>query len=158
MWSLYASNHTWHGAALAWHTDLSPLVSQIPVTYDRINAISIAFSSKCRILAISLYAPTAGKDDEFLECIDFLTEFISNNIKAHPTVIIGTDSNCSSKSSKRRLLAWSRLCDQFSLSISSTETPTFHHHNGSSESCIDYFVSNITIEKSGMVGFGQWPN
>ena len=39
--------------------------------------MSISSSS---LLLISFYAPTAGKDDEFLESISYLTEYIRSNI------------------------------------------------------------------------------
>ena len=57
------------------------------------------------------------------------------------SVLIGADSNCSKKSTKRRKLAWEDFCRTFSLEITQTSSPTFHHHNGSSESTIDYFLS-----------------
>ena len=138
--------YAWHGATVAWHRDINHLVSTLPVTYERFSGIAIKFSESFTIVAISLYAPTSGKDDEFHECLDYLSDFITSN--ALPTschVVIGTDSNCSEKSSKRRQQAWSRFCEAFNLLVKATDEPTFHHHNGSSESCIDYFLSNIPL-------------
>ena len=60
---------------------------------------------------------------------------------------MGADSNCSSTSSRRRKYAWGKFCETFSLEIFRVSAPTFHHHNGSSESNIDYFLThscNIT--------------
>ena len=88
----------------------------------------------------SLYAPTSGKDDEFLDCLGFLEEFLWNNIPNCGSVLIGMDSNCSDKSSSRRKLAWSNFCKTYSFEMKITGLPAFHHNNGSSESCIDYFV------------------
>ena len=130
----------WHGTAVAWHRDLQPCVTQLPVTHDRFTAIKISFSSIFTMLAISLYSPTAGKDDEFLECVDYLFEFLSSNSWCS-AIVVGTDSNCSPKSSKRRRNAWLNLCSNFNLKVQSTNIPTFHHNNGTSESCIDYFLT-----------------
>ena len=33
--------HTWHGAAIAWHRDLHPLVNQFTVTHQRFTAVII---------------------------------------------------------------------------------------------------------------------
>ena len=77
-----------------------------------------------------------------MECIGYLFDFITTNIPESGSVIIGTDSNCSPKSSTRRKTIWNDFCGQFSLQIETTNIPTFHHHNGSSESCIDYFLTS----------------
>jgi hypothetical protein len=119
--------HVWHGAAVAWHHDLHPLVTVLPTTCERFAAVTISFTDTCNILAISLYAPTSGKDDEYLECLGYLEEFISTNYQDSRSILIGTDSNCSEKSTARRKLAWSQFCKTFSLKITSTEFPTFHH-------------------------------
>lgn len=139
------SQHVWHGAAVAWHHDLNHLVSTLPVTYERFSGIAIRFSESCTVVAISLYAPTSGKDDDFHECIDHLSDFLANNVPDHCNIIIGTDSNCSTRSSRRRQQTWSKFCEAFNLQINATDAPTFHHHNGSSESCIDYFLCNIPL-------------
>ena len=132
----------WHGTAVAWHNDLHSISKPLTVTHERFSAVVFAISTNCNILAISLYNPTSGKDDEFLETLDFLADFLVSNIPEFCNLIIGTDSNCSTKSSKRRQLAWSQFCTEFSILIKSTNTPTFHHNNGSSQSCIDYFATS----------------
>ena len=92
------------------------------------------------LLAISAYLPTFGKDDEYLECDDDLSNFILENKKTNEIVLIGTDSNCSDKSTSRRKAALSSLCTELALTKLCTSHPTFHHHNGASESVIDYFL------------------
>ena len=63
------------------------------------------------------------------------------------------DSNQSKTSSKRRTFAMQGFIEDFGLkTITESDKPTFHHNNGSSESCIDhiyYFIppkSNLSIE------------
>jgi hypothetical protein len=137
----------WHGAALAWHDDLHSTTTVLPTTNERVAAVIFNISDESKILAISLYAPTSGKDDEFLDCLGFLEEFLWNNIPNCGSVLIGMDSNCSEKSSSRRKLAWSNFCKTFSFEMKKTGLPTFHHNNGTSESCIDYFVlQNCKVE------------
>jgi exonuclease III len=109
----------WQGAAIAWHDTLSSTspVIPLPVTCDRFVAVLLSLEDNQETLAISLYAPTSGRDDDFLECLDFLSNFIQSHMPVSGSVIIGTDSNCSMKSSKRRKEAWSGLCKEFSLQI-----------------------------------------
>ena len=133
--------HVWHGAAVAWHNDLHSTVTVLPATNARFAAIILGISDESKILVISLYAPTSGKDDEYLECLSYLEEFLRSNTPSSGSILIGTDSNCSDKSSRRRKLAWSEFCRTFSLEMKKTGLPTFHHNNGSSTSSIDYFVS-----------------
>ena len=66
-------------------------------------------------------------------------------------MLIGADTNCSSKSSSRRRKAWSDFCENFSLTSHAGPDPTFHHHNGSSESCIDTILSSKNLKPSTIV-------
>ena len=89
----------WHGVAVGWHDDVHADFEYIPSNNTRFVGIRITLKTG-RILSISLYAPTSGKDDDFLECITDLTEYILSNISAGDRVLIGTDSNCSTKSTQ----------------------------------------------------------
>ena len=134
-------NHgpTWHGVALGWHSDLNSQVTQLDSGFERFAAARLTLSSGT-ILMISLYAPTSGKDDEFLECFSYLSNFINENRVTNEAIIIGTDSNCSEKSTSRRKNIFSNFCLAFSFTVHTTNLPTFHHNNLTSESCIDFFL------------------
>ena len=136
---LGSPGHAWHGVALGWHDDLSNQATPLESSYDRFAAARIILGSKT-FLTISLYAPTSGKDDEFLECFSHLSSFLNENKRAGDTVLIGTDSNCSEKSTTRRKNIFTRFCSTYSLKIQATAAPTFHHNNLTSESCIDCFL------------------
>ena len=82
----------WHGAAVAWHNDLQSQVTQLEAVHERFTAVKIALAN-VNIFAISLYAPTSGKDDEFLECLSYLSDFLANTRSKNDVVIIGADSN-----------------------------------------------------------------
>ena len=112
---VFNPGHVWHGAAVAWHTDLHYAVTELTSTHDRFAAVILNISERTNFLAISLYALTSGKDDEFLECLGFLEEFILVNTPDSGSVLIGADSNCSKKSTKRRKLAWEDFCRTFLL-------------------------------------------
>ena len=55
-------------------------------------------------------------------------------------ILIGTDSNCSEKSSARRQQAFSRFCEEYSFTTHRSSVSTFHHSNGTSDSNIDLFL------------------
>ena len=86
--------HNWHGSAILWHESLTQYVEYISNVCDRFTAIRINFGETL-VLAISAYMPTSVKDDEFLETLGMLSSFISENVNDNYTILIGTDSNCS---------------------------------------------------------------
>ena len=144
---MLAPGPIWHGAAIGWHDDISSDVTALASNHDRFCAVRISTASASRtVIMISLYAPTSGKDDEFLECIDHLSEFILINLSENENIVIGADTNCSTKSSSKRRQAWKVFCDSFSLESKSGSEPTFHHHNGTSQSSIDMFVTSKSLK------------
>ena len=126
----------WHGTAIGWKNSLTSHVKPLESSYPRFSGITLS-SAETSILIISLYAPTHGQDEEFLECLTYLTDFILLNMSENDSLVIGADTNCSQKSTWRRRNAWNSFCNHFSLLSYSSQEPTFHHHNGTSESCID---------------------
>ena len=136
---LTSTGHTWHGSAIMWHASLDPYIYSLKTTNARFTSVRFVIQDKT-FLAVSIYFPTGGKDDEYLECVSDLTNFVHDKLKVNEVILIGTDSNCSEKSSSRRRQALLKLCQVLDLVKVSTSQPTFHHHNGMSESIIDYFL------------------
>ena len=137
--------HTWHGCAIGWHESLQTFIQNITARNDRFTGVCINFPF-CSVLAISVYFPTSGKDDEYMDCIVNLSNFIQDNATENMEIMIGTDSNCSEKSSNRRYQAFHNFCVEFSLTKVSGNLPTFHSHNGVSESSIDFFLMSSKSE------------
>ena len=136
---LSSPEHTWHGAAILWHKSLHHAVLHLSNTHERFTGVRLSFPGH-NILAISAYLPTSGKDDDFLGCLADLSIFITQNGAGIDTILIGTDSNCSERSSSRRINGFNNFCkDHNFLKISCSE-PTFHHSNGISSSNIDCFL------------------
>ena len=136
---LSSTDHTWHGSAIMWHTSFDSNISSLKTINARFTSIRLSIEVQ-NFLAVSVYFPTRGKDDEYLECTSDLLNFVNDNLKEGEIILMGIDSNCSGKSSPRRKLAFQNLCKELDLTKVSTALPTFHHHNGSSESTIDYFL------------------
>ena len=134
----------WHGVAIGWHDDINPNMSSVQSDHDRLVSMKLS-TDITSFLLISFYAPTAGKDEEFLESVSYLSTFIVQNVTAGDNVIIGTDCNCSDKSTSRRQQCWNNFCQTFSLKQQTTGLPTFHHNNGISETSIDMFVTSESV-------------
>ena len=66
-------------------------------------------------------------------------------------VVIGADINCSEKSTTRRQQSWKQFCENFDLQMTTASHPTFHHHNGMSDSTIDFFVYSKDLNLGGLV-------
>ena len=95
------------------------------------------------IIAYTVYLPTSGQDDEFIEELAILKHDIAEHTNRNTVIIIGADTNTSTKSTKRRQEAFKHFMDEFKLeSIVEGDEPTFHHNNGVSESKIDHLLTN----------------
>ena len=64
--------------AALWDDSLASSVIHVANTNARFTGIKVKLS-EVSILAISLYLPTAGKDEEFIECLAELSSYISDN-------------------------------------------------------------------------------
>ena len=137
--------HVWHGVAIGWKKDLNASIQILQSTYERAVGIKIS-TLKETILLLSFYAPTAGHDDDFLESVSHLTQYLQANMSQGDQIIIGSDCNCSPKSTLRRQTAWRNFCDLFDLKTHMAPLPTFHHHNGTSDSCIDLFAASNSLD------------
>ena len=138
-------SHVWHGVAIGWRNDINASIHFLKSTYERVVGVKMSIFQKS-LLLVSFYAPTAGHDDDFLESISHLSEYLDSNMSPGDQVIIGTDCNCSVKSSSRRQLSWNNFCERFELRMNQPPLPTFHHHNGSSNSCIDLFAASEELD------------
>ena len=142
---LSSPSHVWHGVAVGWKKGTGMNIQPLRSVNERIAGIKISLSTGSLIL-LSLYAPTSGQDENFLESMSSITELLRVNSNHGDTIIIGADTNCSTKSSSRRQLAWGNFCTKHNLTILAPLFPTFHHHNGLSNSSIDVFAATDTLK------------
>ena len=137
-------SHVWHGVAIGWRNDISGNINILDSTCERIVGVKIQLSSRY-LLLLSFYAPTSGRDEDFLESISSLSEYLQRYSSPGDQVLIGADSNCSTKSSPRRQQAWKNFCESFQLQNYNSPLPSFHHHNGTSESFLDLFAASTSL-------------
>ena len=142
---IFKSGPTWHGAALGWKKSLEKSITKLPVISERFCGVKyVDLSSNVDIIAYTAYLPTSGQDDDFLEILSILSSDITKHNTNNSVVIIGTDSNVSRKSSRRRFSAMKEFLRLFSLAtILPDDTPTFHHNNNTSESQVDHIYVHI---------------
>ena len=138
------SGHVWHGVAVGWRNDIGPCINHLASTSERITGVKLALQDKS-LLLLSFYAPTSGHDEAFLESVCDLSDFLVQHMNPGDKVIIGADSNCSQKSSSRRQDAWKNFCERFQLANHYSPHPSFHHHNGLSESFLDIFATSSSM-------------
>ena len=137
---------TWHGTALGWNNVIDKYITKLPIVSDRFCGISLQTRTS-HLLIYSLYLPTSGKDEEFLEILAEIASDITIHRNCNQSIIIGSDTNQSIKSSKRRTDAMTDFNNEFNLkSIIQSDEPTFHHNNMTSNSQIDHILYNITDE------------
>ena len=134
------SGPTWHGTALGWDENIDKYVSKIPVISERFCGLTYS-DNHTNIIAYTVYMPTSGQDDEFLEVLSKLSFDIYNNVAENSSIMIGLDSNQSDKSSRRRTDAMKQFQAQFSFkTVLLNDSPTFHHNNLTSVSQIDHIL------------------
>ena len=149
---LQRPSHVWHGAAIGWRKDSNARIKFLESIHDRIVGVKVSISGNS-LMHVSFYAPTSGQDDDFIESVSYLSEFIKRNTSAGDQVVIGTDCNCSSKSSSRRQESWKNFLELFELESKFPDNPTFHHHNQSSHSFIDTFATSKKLKTSPVAQF-----
>ena len=141
---LQKAGHVWHGVAVGWRRDLAASICSLESTCDRLSGVRLSLQQRS-LLLLSYYAPTAGKDDDYLDSICNLSDFLQQHTSPGDGIIIGADYNCSSKSPVRRQEAWKNVCERFELTTHHPPNPSFHHHNGQSESFLDIFATSSTL-------------
>ena len=137
---LLKSGTAWHGTTIGWKEDIDKQITKLPIVSERFCGIHYS-SQQNNFLAYTLYLPTAGQDEEFLEILDQFSSDIKEHIQHSSAIFIGTDTNHSVKSSKRRKEAMGLFVESFHLkSILLSNIPTFHHNNQTSTSQIDHIL------------------
>ena len=136
------SGPVWHGTAIGWNKSLEKSIEKLPTISERFCGVKyVEKHSDTNIIAYTAYLPTSGQDEEFLEVLSQLNSDIVLHNTNDSVIIIGTDSNVSIKSSKRRYEAMQHFLEYFSLkTILMSENPTFHHNNQTSESQVDHIL------------------
>ena len=110
---LMKSGTAWHGTTIAWKSEFDRFITKLPVVSERFCGISFQHGETA-FLAYSLYLPTAGQDEDFLEILSLFTSDIKLHIRNSTALYVGTDTNQSEKSSKRRKEAMSIFTEDMS--------------------------------------------
>ena len=122
---------TWHGTALGWIKNIGSNITKIPTVDERFCGIKYTDTSS-ELIVFSVYMPTTGDDDYYLDVLDKLSVTLETNINPRCIILHGIDSNQSITYTRRRTDAMKTFLHKFSLkSILPDDAPTFHSNNGS---------------------------
>ena len=137
---LLKSGPTWHGTAIGWKKSIDDNVIRLPVVSDRFCSVKyVSPSSRESVVLYSIYLPTSGCDDLFLETLEVLNYDVLNNLSSSDSLILAADMNVSRNSSKRRANAFKTFTSMHEIkTIMTSLVPTFHHNNQTSESQLDH--------------------
>ncbi|KAK3089516.1 hypothetical protein FSP39_004221 [Pinctada imbricata] len=134
------------GVGILWRKDLDHLVTAISEGNERMQCVIISMENTS-ILLMSVYLPTKGQSDnyvEFAECISLLGAIIEKY--TDHIIIIAGDFNedlTTDKSSRRKECLLS-FVDEFLLETKYTKS-TFIHPNGRDNSVIDYIFMRKSV-------------
>ena len=75
---LVAQGHVWHGVAVGWRIEMNAGITQLASACDRVTGVKLPLKEKS-LLLLSYYTPTAGHDEDFLDSICSLSEFLAQH-------------------------------------------------------------------------------
>ena len=140
-------SHGFGGIAILWKNIIDKHVLCLEDGNERIQCVEYTTSTSAKILFISVYLPSKGKQSsvhEFQLCIYILTEIILNFKTTHE-IVIGGDLNedLGSVNSSKRLLYLDKLIKEQELCFSLAGN-TYTNPQGADRSEIDHFLSRTS--------------
>ena len=140
------------GTAIIWKKELDTYVKVLQEGNERIQCVELKTNSDRPILCISVYLPSKGKADsteEFLDCIEILSEICTTFQSSHDIVIAGDLNEHLSKphdSSTKRALALNNFIAEFDFQYSN-DGKTYISPAGHDCTEIDYFLVRVKDTK-----------
>jgi hypothetical protein len=134
------------GVITIWPQKFSHKITKLEKE-ERFVVIEV-LADKHKMILINNYLPTmmTGSEPNYIEHLDKLSVLIEKYEDTHNIVIAG-DLNSSLLPARNnnhdKLLKQFCRKHQLRHTINNTHCPTFHHHNGKSNSQIDYILENI---------------
>ena len=144
-------HHTAKGGTMAmWKHDLDPFVSSLPAISSSFHTIIFTPPRSAPSIHITLYLPTAGREDPFIEATVQLYDHILDLTNRFPdySLFVRGDANVNSKNCKR-LRILNSICSKFNLIRKEIGHKTYHHFvgKGMSDSELDVLIYKIPSEE-----------
>ena len=119
------------GTMVLWASWLDPYVTVIPPSASSHTIIVLRIPGHQVTVHVCIYLPTSGREQDFISEIASLGVRLTEIMEQYRTaaLFIRGDSNVN-KNNKNRCLLLSKVLEQFSLSLVSTNHPTYHHFTG----------------------------
>ena len=139
------------GTMALWRKSLDPYVSTVPSTSSSFLPIIFSPPGYKPSVHITVYLPTAGQDEQFIEEIVKLNNFMLDYVEKHSDSIfyIRGDVNVNQKD-KKRIKIFNKFCEDWSLSETKLEHSTYHHFVGlgSSDSQLDVLLHHQDLTET----------
>ena len=137
------------GCMILWKLCFDPYITVHPVPSSSILPIVFNPPGTRVSVHISIYLPTHGQDEEFIEELANLAVCLDELLDIHPDalVFLRGDFNVNDKNTKRTALL-KRFFEDAELHEIEIDHPTYHHFtgNGKSDSSLDKLVISKTVE------------
>ena len=131
------------GTMILWKTELDQYVSVQTSPSSSFLAIVFSPPGHPPTIHLSVYLPTAGKDDEYTEEVLKIAQFVTELGGKYPeaSIYIRGDLNANPKDKNRGIIV-KKLCDDLDLAETTVEHPTYHHFlgDGRSDSQLDVLL------------------
>ena len=139
------------GTMALWKKIIDPYVTIVPSSTSSILSLVFSPPGLVPAILICLYLPTAGKDLEFVEEVTKLNDTILEMVVKYPDamIFIRGDANANPKDT-RRVDIVKKLCDDWSLTHTPINHPTYHHFQGGglSDSQLDVLLHSVRATES----------
>ena len=70
---------TWYGSAIGWNKIIDPYIRKLSSVCERFCGVK--YSDSIKLMNISAYLPTSGRDDEYIDVIDQLSVLLRITLK-----------------------------------------------------------------------------
>ena len=131
------------GTMALWRKHLDQFVTPLPSTSSSFLPILFSPPGYKPTVHITIYLPTAGQDDNFVDEIVKLNIYMAELNEKYPdaAVFVRGDANVNKKD-KKRFQIFKTFCEDWSLSILDIKHTTYHHFigHGLSDSQLDVLL------------------
>ena len=139
------------GTMALWKKRIDPYVTVVPSSTSSIHSMVFSPPGLVPAIILCIYLPTAGKDLEYVEEIAKVNESILELVVKYPDakILIRGDANANPKDTKRVDIV-KKLCDDWSLTHTVIDHPTYHHFlgGGLSDSELDVLLHSVDVSES----------
>ena len=138
------------GTMILWKINHHQFIKPLPTTSTAFLPILFSPPGLGLSIHVSLYLPTSGKEEAFIDAITSLSQMLEEILLSHPDaqLYIRGDANVNHKHYNRTRALLS-FCQNLNLNRLSIDHPTYHHFmgHGLSDSELDVLLSSASANE-----------